>query len=567
MIILGLWDGHDAGAALLIDGQLVVAVNEERLSRRKLEPCFPHRAIGECLSLASISPEKIDHVAVATCDVAKTLARLIPATRERHYQLRRRLQFPTRLDRIGHRIKYHITQWPRVPGSDRLNLFLLRRSLATVGINDIPLHLCLHHPCHAATAAWFSGMDAATVLTLDGVGDGLSGSAWRLDNGTLHPLATIAGQDSLGLFFEHVTHLLNMRELEDEGKVMALSDHAPPIADPDNPLRSLFRVEGLTLRGRLHGERLIQYLRSILWSTSWERFAAMAQRTLEIATEQWATRIIATTGQKNLALSGGVFSNIRLNERLRRLGHPCFIFPQMGDGGLAAGAAALVQRQVAPALPIHPLSHLDLGRKFGTDELQTALATAGVSGTPVADRAATAADLIAQGKIIGWFQGRMEYGPRALGHRSILAAADHDGIKDRLNLILKRRAWYQPFCPSMLEEEAQRLLADFDGVVNPFMTMGYRFRPHFLKKFAQVAAIDGSCRPQMVRPEDGFFFQLLREVRKRTGHGVVLNTSFNLHGQPLVHTPGEALTLMRHIPLDALILENLLVQRSDFPTS
>ncbi|MBF0631242.1 MAG: hypothetical protein HQL89_09685 [Magnetococcales bacterium] len=563
MIILGVWDGHDAGAALLVAGRLVAAVNEERLSRRKLEACFPHRAIAECLSLGGVAPREIDHVAVATRDVAKTLARLVPATRERYYHIRRRLSPPDMGNRISHRLKQVITLWPGFWGTDLLNRHLLRQELAPLGLERTPIHLCPHHPCHAATAAWFGGLDEATVLTLDGVGDGLSGTASLLEGGILRPLAHMGGRDSLGLFFEQVTHLLNMRELEDEGKVMALSDYAPPIADEDNPLLDLFRVEGLTIRGRLHGEGLTRYLRTVLWSTPWERFAAMAQRTLEVVGESWTTQILAATGQRPLALAGGVFSNIRLNGRLRRLGDGCFVFPHMGDGGLAVGAAAWLQRRLDPRIPIHPLTHVALGRSFTSEEIGRTVRAAGASFREVADPAEEAAARIVRGEVIGWFQGGMEYGPRALGHRSILAAADQEGMRDRLNLALKRRAWYQPFCPSMLEEEASVLLSDGDGRANPFMTMSYQLRPSFRRRFAQIASIDGSCRPQMVGTGADPFHRLLKMIQKKTGHGIVLNTSFNLHGQPLVHTPGEALAVLRQTPLTALIMENILVEKQD----
>ncbi|MBF0139269.1 MAG: hypothetical protein HQL74_03200 [Magnetococcales bacterium] len=561
MVILGLWDGHDAGAALLMDGKLIAAVNEERLSRRKLEACFPRQSIATCLDLARITPRDVDHVAIATRDVAKTLARLIPETRERYYQIRRRLTPPTLGTRITHRFKHTITQWPGFWGTDILNRHLVKQELHPLGLGDHPLHICPHHPCHAATAAWFSGMSDATVLTLDGVGDGLSGSASLLSDGLLHPLVTIGGRDSLGLFYEQVTHLLNMRELEDEGKVMALADYAPPCADADNALLNLFKVEKMTIRGRLHGAALVHYLRSVLWSTPWERFAHMAQQTMETIVEQWASQVIATTRNNQLALAGGVFANIRLNARLRRLGGKCFIFPHMGDGGLAVGAAALVQRQRQPHTPIQPLTHVALGDAFSHDAIGSAVQACGFPAREVANPAVCAAKIITQGGIIGWFQGRMEYGPRALGQRSLLAAADQEGMRDRLNLALKRRAWYQPFCPAILEEDAPKILLDYDGLCNPFMTMGYHLHPAVRSKLAQVASIDGSCRPQMVRPGEGPFYDLLKIIQSTSGYGVVLNTSFNLHGQPLVRTPREALDMMRQTPLSALIIGNFLVER------
>lgn len=562
MIILGIWDGHDSGAAIMNDGRVLAAVNEERFSRRKLEVSFPARSILESLDLCNLNPTDIDHIAVSTKDVAKTVARLFPSSKESYYRIRRRLQPPGLADRLRKRLKYRITEWSGSLITEKLSHYSLASELGLLGLSHIPLHLCDHHDCHAATAAWFSGFSQCTVLTLDGVGDGVSGTVSLLERGKLQTLVRIGARDSLGIFFEHVTNLLNMRELEDEGKVMALADFAPKLADADNPLLNLFAVEGLEIRARINGHALYRYLERTLFQNPMEQFAHMAQECLERVVKQWVQNAIATTKQNNLALAGGLFANIKLNATLRNMPEidGCYIFPHMGDGGLAVGAASQLYKRLRPDSEIIPLQTVALGRRFDHDVINASIIKNNMRSRTVADPAKEAARLICAGEIIGWFQGGMEYGPRALGQRSILALADKPRLRHEINMALKRRAWYQPFCPSMLEGEAKRLLVDYDGVANRFMTMIYHFKDEFKELFAGVSGMNGSCRPQIVTRENGPYFRLLQELQAKTGYGIVLNTSFNQHGQPLVNSPDDALQVLQNSPMKFLLLENQLVE-------
>ena len=188
----------------------------------------------------------------------------------------------------------------------------------------------------------------------------------------------------------------------------------------------------------------------------------------------------------------------------------------------------------------------------------------GLLRNPAENLACRVADLLTEGKIVMWFQGRMEYGPRALGHRSVLARPDSPRLRDRLNLVLKRRVWYQPFCPSMLESEAPRVLSDWTGGRNRSMTMAYEVSESYRDHLAGVISIDGTCRPQIVpEAETSDFAQLLREGRRRWGVGAVLNTSFNIHGEPLVCSPSEAVDVFRRSGADALAMGPFLVHRVD----
>jgi len=560
--ILGIWDGHDAGAALVHGTQVIFAINEERLSRRKLEIKFPERSIKACLSAAGLTPQDISTVAVSTYDPAKTLARLFPATKEEYYLIRRRKKYPSFFTTLKKKCKYKITEFQGNAITRRISVRALSSELRRLGLSDTEVIMVNHHRCHAATAAFFSGRTSCLVVTLDGIGDGLSGTVSSMTSGAVKPIAEISGKDSLGIFFEHVTNLLNMRELEDEGKVMALACYAYPVPDADNPLLDLMQVHGLSVRSRYSTLTLYDVLKKILWRYPSEQFAYMAQRTIEVKISELMSNAMHATGQTDIALAGGVFSNIKVNMCVRKLPsvRSCFVFPHMGDGGLALGAAAWVNylKNNVTAYTFHDVYW---GPAYSNDDLERAARTSGFHYRFCEHPEQEAADLIAAGNIVFWFQDRMEYGPRALGNRSILALPGSRKIKDILNLQLKMRVWYQPFCPSLLEEEAPRLLEDADGVPNHFMTMGYKVRESMYQQLEGVMGIDGSCRPQMVGDAEPRFKKLLEAVRARTGLGAVLNTSFNIHGEPLVCSPDDALRTMRLTGNPFLFLGNYFIYR------
>jgi carbamoyltransferase len=558
--ILGLWDGHDAGAAIVAGSRVLAAVNEERLTRRKLDVGFPALSVGACLKRAGVQAADIDTVTVSTADVAKTLTRLVPALREEYYRIRRRKQEPGHLTGLKKRAKYLLTEAGPNPLTRRLSALAMRRHLREAGLGGVPVTWFDHHYCHAAAAAFFVPQKACTVITLDGIGDGLSGSVRRFENSTFSLIGALSGRHSIGIFFEHVTNLLNMRELEDEGKVMALANYACPVSDAENPLLRILTIDDVQVRCRYSSLGMYAALKKILWRYPPEQFAGMAQRVLELRVCELVGNCIRRSGLDTIVLSGGVFANIKLNMRIRQLEcvKRCVVFPHMGDGGLALGAA-FAQNYQHNGITAYDCADLAWGPTSDEDAMRAAVERAGLTCRRVDGIEQEAARLIAGGAIVFWFQGGMEYGPRALGQRSILARPDSVAIKDLLNMRLKLRVWYQPFCPSMLEEDAREVLEEYDGLDNRFMTMAYMVRPEFRPALAGVIGIDGSCRPHIVTPDDRRYERLLREVKMRVGRGIVLNTSFNVHGDPLVCTPDDAVETLLRTGSEYLIMDSLLV--------
>ena len=563
MNVLGIWDGHDAGAALLQQGRVRFAVNEERLTRRKLEVRFPARSIEACLAFAGLQPRQIDAVAVSTSDPAKTLGRWWPGSKERYYAVRRRKTHPGPLSGLTRLVKYRMTEWAPGVGSKALSRMAIRRQLAGHGLGGAQLQLVDHHEAHAAAAAWASGFAPCAVVTIDGLGDGLSATISAFRDGRLERVAVSPARHSLGVFFEHVTNLLNMRELEDEGKVMALADYAAPIPDGENPLLPLVRVRDGVIETARAGHALKRTLAGIHWRYSNEQFAYMSQRVVETTCVALARDAVRLTGLGRIALAGGVVSNVKATRRVRLLPEveDVYVFPHMGDGGLALGAAVVAAAKASTPIDLD-MSRLDLGHGYDVSEMRGALAAAGLAATAVDDLASRVADLLAEGQIVMWFQGRMEYGPRALGHRSVLARPDRRELRDRLNLALKRRVWYQPFCPSMLESEAPRVFSDWTGSRNRAMTMAFEVSACYRERLAGVTSVDGTCRPQLVPDrETSEYAALLREAGQRWSVAAVLNTSFNIHGEPLVCSPAEAIDVFQRSGADALALGPFLVAR------
>lgn len=563
MYILGIWDGHDSGAAIVKDDKILVAINEERLTRRKLEIKFPHESIDACLNYLKLKPTDISEIAISTSDPAKTLARIVPSTKEEYYLIRRRKKDLTFFNFQKKRFKYKLTELKPNFVSFSVSKRMIKNELDKIGFKNYNLYIVDHHMSHAASAAFCSGFDECLTLTLDGLGDGVSGTVNIFRNGELKTISTISAKDSFGIFFEHVTNLMNMRELEDEGKVMALADYAYPIPDNENPMLKFFTVDGLKIKSTYSSLKMYKELKKLLWRYPSEQFASMAQNTLEHHILILIRNAIKETGLGKIALAGGVASNVKVNMLIRNLPEceDCFIFPHMGDGGLALGAAQYLNDKLNK-ISKYDFNSVALGLEYSNKEIEKELKSVNLNYKISSEPENETAKLIADGNIVLWFQDRMEYGPRALGSRSILALPNNPNIKDELNLKLKKRVWYQPFCPVILDEDAPELLEDYNGKPNYFMTMAYKVRNKFKQDLIGVINVDGSCRPQIVNNHgNNRYERLLKIIKEKTGKGVLLNTSFNIHGEPLVCSPADAIRTLRATGIKYLIIGDFIVSQ------
>ncbi|MEM0154869.1 MAG: carbamoyltransferase C-terminal domain-containing protein [Methanothrix sp.] len=548
MYILGIWDGHDAGAALLEDGNIVYAANEERFTKRKLEMKFPYHSIKAALDYAKIKPTDIENITYTTTEFTKTLERIYPRMKEKYYLFRRRKIPKPRFEGFMHNLKYSMTGVGILPMCNSISSSIISRQLKHMGFRGFKLRVVEHHTAHASSAAFTSGFKRSLVITLDGLGDGLSGSVSTFDKGKLERHISIPARDSLGIFFEQVTNIIGMRELEDEGKVMAMADYSYPFDFESNKLKDMFKVEGTIISAKYGARKQFAKLQSIGWQMPREQFSYMAQQLLENIVVKFVSNVVDRFNINDVVLAGGLFSNIKANMKIRELENVkhWYVFPHMGDGGIALGSALYTDYELNGNTGHEFYAYL--GDEYDTESTMQALKKDRSLETVREDhqeQARHAAELISNGNYVFWFQGRMEYGPRALGDRSILAPSDSESVKEKLNLYVKRREWFQPFAPSVLEEDLGRIV-DFDNKgYDRYMTMAYKVKDSAKDVTRSVVNVDYSARPQAVGQENPNYRELLNNMRRLTGYGLVLNTSFNLHGMPIVMTPEDAIATMK----------------------
>ena len=530
---------HDPAAALVVDGQIVAAAEEERFSRRKhgKPPVpfatweLPERSAAWCLAEAGLAPEELDAVAYSY-DPA-----LAPAA--------------------GPDVTADGWEGLRTLYAERAPLFL---GTALPGLDPAAVRFVPHHVAHAASAHLAAPYPRSAVLVLDGRGEHASHLAGRSVDGELEVLAAQQLPHSLGLLYEEVTDHLGFQRSSDEYKVMALAAYGTPSRLPE--LREAVRTTGdggftvapieldTLAKRRREGER---------WTEEHADLAASVQARLQEVLLELATWLHARTGERSLTMAGGVALNCVANSYLAEQGpfERIWVQPAAGDAGTALGAALHVAHALGD--PVAPMPTAALGRGWSDDELAAWLTTARVPYERPADLADAVAEVIAADGVVAWFQGRSEYGPRALGHRSLLANASRAENLARLNDV-KGREQFRPVAPMVLGERAAEV---FDGPLpSPYMLFTQRVRPAWRRRIPAVVHVDGSARIQTVeRADEPLLARLLEAVERRTGVPVVVNTSLNTAGRPMVDDPRDALECFGAAPVDALAIGPLLVRR------
>jgi carbamoyltransferase len=574
MWILGISPSHDASAALLHDGTVIAAIAEERLTRIKGDGGrLPRLAIEHVLRLAGIDRSRVDCVALVPDRFPADCIRHPSPLRElerRWQHLRDRLRRrPVRDVAVGH-VQRALQRAGRDPNPEpylRAERFLRREGFRP----DALLRCFDHHACHAMAAACASGFDDAAVLTVDGVGHlGIHHTSGTFRDGVLSrtTVSDVPGT-SAGWFYEGITSMLGFRPLRHEGKVLGLAAWGDP-----KPLHEAFRralrctPSGRVLtsdfagRPRADAERMA-YLGELIRGHSRENVAAAAQRILEEAVVPLVETALAESGTSRVALNGGVFANVRLNQRIAALSgvEGVFVFPGMSDTGNSVGAALLALAALDPtafAGARRPLDGVAWGPGFDDAEIQAALDAAGLAyrHLPAERIAETAARAVHGGLVVGWFQGRMEFGPRALGYRSIVAAPVDADMHARLNDRLSRTD-FMPFAPSVLAEAASTVFRDVAPAAHTaeFMTITLEVVPEWRPRIPAVVHVDGTARPQLVRRDRNPLYHRLIEVyRDLSGIPLVLNTSFNVHEEPIVCGPADAIRALVEKRVDALAI-------------
>lgn len=533
---------HDPSAALVVDGEVVAAAEEERFSRRKhgkrAVPFstweLPEGAASWCLRHAGLTPADLDAVTYSYDPSAMPA----PATA---------VADVVADDWEGLRTLY----------AERAGSFV---ASALPGFDADRLVHVPHHVAHAASAGLAAPARTSSALVLDGRGEVASHLSGRWVEGELEVLHTTPLPHSLGLMYEALTEHVGFLRSSDEYKVMALASYGEPTWLDE--FRQLIRS---TEDGGFVVEPIDWARYAPARAADGEMTAAHAAlaSTVQIRLEEvvldLARWLHARTGDRVLTMAGGVALNCVANSRLVRQGpfEEVWVQPAAGDSGTSLGGALWEARRCGDA--VVPMPGADLGRGFTDGEIEALLRTAGVAHERPADLAAAVADVLAADGVVGWFEGRSEFGPRALGHRSLLANPSRREMLARLNDI-KGREQFRPVAPMVLLERAAEI---FDGPLpSPYMLFTHQVRPGWAERIPAVVHVDGSARAQTVDPaSEPAVAALLRAFEARTGLPVVVNTSFNTAGRPMVDTPSEALEVFGSSPLDALVLGPFLLRR------
>jgi len=561
MNILGIGGfSHDSAAALVQDGRLLAAVAEERLTRIKHQGGTPRRAVQYCLEAAGLTADDIDHIA---CYMRPGL-------------------------RLARRIPYRLGTLVKSPAyaAAYCGYELVHNAEFVAGMRSLRgkkarLHFMEHHPAHAASAFLVSPHESAALLSIDYVGEWAA--TWLgVGEGTgIRRLASVAYPHSLGLFYTAITEYLGFTRASDEYKVMGLASYGPPEhleafreiirPTPDGLYR--FDLSWFTAHyrpGPRHGYFAPKFIERFGPARAKDEpitdrhkaVAASAQALLEEIALHIVRHLHERTGLDTLCLAGGVALNCSMNGRLLREGpfERIWVQPAAGDDGIAIGAAMQLHHRLTGAPRAFTMEHAHYGPEFSNEAIEAALQLAKVPYRRAGSIEAAAAHLLADGNITGWFQGRMEFGPRALGSRSILADPTRPGMKDLINKFVKHREEFRPFAPTVL---AERSTEYFEGCADsPFMLFVHPVRPEKRANLPAITHVDGTARVQtLAREANPRLYDTIAAFEQARGVPVLLNTSFNVMGEPIVHTPADALRCFYSTGMDALVIGDFIVTK------
>jgi carbamoyltransferase len=569
MYILGINSVfHDSAACILKDGNLLAAAEEERFTHIKhgKRPIpfstyeLPFHAIDYCLSIAGIHLNDVDHIAYSfnpeiISDKVNDAEITIP-------------------------MKSDSAEFNEAGSSPWEPLFLslivnapgqladgyphhLQKRFAGAKASPEKWHFVAHHIAHAASAFFPSPFKNAAVLTIDGRGEKTTTSYYLGRGHELQLISEVGMPHSLGLLYESVTSYLGFLHSSDEYKVMALASYGKPTYL--NEFRSMihvgengkYTIDDLRLeqrfgKARMRDEPFLQHHFDIAYSL---------QKILEETVLQLVNWFQKKTGAQNLCMAGGVALNCVLNAVIRDYSdfENIWVQPASGDAGTALGAALWIHAQQKQNNSDFVMDHCYWGPEYSDAEIEKFLKWSKVRYRKLDNVAKEAAEILSQDKIIGWFQGRMEFGPRALGSRSILASPIHAEMQSRLNDI-KDREDFRPVAPVVLESDAPEW---FEGAsFSPFMLFVYCVKPDKADKIPAVRHVDGTARIQTINEKQHpVYYQLLKEFKKITGVPVLVNTSFNTRGEPIVCTPRDAIECFWTSPFDALIINSFLLEK------
>ncbi len=559
---------HDNSVALLDNGRILFAEAEERVSRVKHDGRFPYLAIKEALKLTKTKLRQIDYFVSATPDenyfqMFLTTIRFVPYVGLLNY-----------LDQVFKALIYKVD---KAPDANR------PKNIEEMRIPESKFFTVSHYFAHAASTYYSCPDDECLVVCMDGFGPGekgepLSGKIYLGSKGQLIPLEDVPIHASLGLYYGVLTMALGFKLNDGEGKTMGLAAYGDPnkcyrkiknffprfIGQKWTVKESIMDILNVSRRNVYEKTRTYKLLKDLVSKYGKENVAAATQKVFEEELVNYISYLVKKYKIRKIAAAGGIFLNVKANMRLmdEKVVDDIFVYPNPADGGTAVGAAFAGFLLKGQKIRRIELLHSAYGRDFKDSEIRKELMkTKGIEFKKLGKNLPKyTARLLVEGKVVGWFQGKGEWGPRALGQRSVIADPRHKATKDRINNILKGREWFMPFAPSMLAERASDYLRMLRK--GPFMIIGDHLKSKHAKDLVAATHIDGTVRPHIVTAQaNRLYYQVIKEFEKLTGVGCILNTSFNKHGLPIVYTPRHAIDHLLWGAVDGLIIDSYYVKR------
>ncbi len=598
--LLGIHIGHDA-TATLVDGTgaILASVAEERLSRKKFHTGFPFRAIEEVFRISQASKSDVSHVASSTRAILypgfdaynQALFSEEGAHKNDHTSTDKYRQL---WELLTYNMGFRKGGSPHdfMASATQLTLDLQKEQLAKIGLGHAVFETVDHHHCHAASAYYCSGTEDPLIVTMDGAGDGLCATVSLIENGRIKRISCAESDCSPGRFYSEITRFLGYRRNRHEGKITGLAAFGDPqkyypvlkafmrfdaekegftypIAQGSGLKRKIKTVKRI-LRDENFGDPYIDTFYAALSNrfdpkADAEDLAAAAQLILEEAVTDYIQHFRARYPKSEILMAGGVFANVKVNQAVAELPGVSLVYihQNMGDGGCAAGAAfSSLYENLKKPYTGYRQPHVYHGSSFSNDAIKAALEAERMACTFHHNIEDEIARLMADGKVVGRFNGGLEYGPRALGNRSLMASPADKSINTWLNKKLNRTE-FMPFAPSILAEKAADVLVGYhksnSAYASRFMTITYAVEPKWRERMQAAVHIDGTARPQVVRAKDNpSYHKIIQRFFERTGIPAIINTSFNMHEEPIVATPGDAIRAFRQGAMNYLAIGNYL---------
>lgn len=577
MQILGIGDHVSCGSALVRDGKLIAAINDERLVREKMVFGVPRESIKMILKTHNISPENIDAIAIATKN--QHFIGEYKDYKGGWFGDRHRTKYKKYLFEVASDVSKYRTQFPFLDNIYyllRKPAFSNRRSAFKKLLHEefgftCPVHFIDHHFCHITSAYYTSGYKDATVVSIDGGGDGKSGRIYDVVDGEFKELTSISSFDSLGCFYSYVTQLCGFQAGKHEGKITGLAAYGKPKYIPY--LKKIMVTENGGVKNVANVfflSALKEFKRLLPKNFSHRDLAASMQTYTENMVVDLVKHWLEKTNHYNVALAGGIFANVRINQCIHEIPgvKSIFIHPGMSDEGMPVGAALGLYYDLSGAKydpNFVAMQHVYLGPEFNDDEIRQDLEKHEINAARYDEVEPEIARLLADGAVVARFNGKMEYGPRALGNRSILYQTTDPSVQYWLNDGLSRTE-FMPFAPIVMTEHASKCFKNIDGADNTsrFMTITFYCTDWMAKNCPGVVHLDNTARPQFVGETDNpSMYKILAEYYKLTRLPVLINTSFNMHEEPIVCTPYDAIRAFKLGHLDYLAIGNYIAKNQN----